>query len=82
MSIPIETMCMSLNRADLLCACFKGVGLLVRSPKFVPDPACFSLQLTLFLGANGVFAETILDLANRKPHLIFKDATPYDIWED
>ncbi|KAK7742518.1 hypothetical protein SLS63_000082 [Diaporthe eres] len=32
--------------------------------------------------ANGVFAETILDLANRKPHLIFKDTTPYDIWED
>lgn len=46
----------------------------------MPDPLCFS-KLTTFLGANGVFAETILDLANRKPHLIFKDATPYDIWE-
>lgn len=78
----MEIMCTSLNRADLLCACFKGVGSLVRYLIFVPDPMCFSLQLTIFLGANGVFAETILDLANRKPHLIFKDAAPYDIWED
>ncbi|KAI5861599.1 glycoside hydrolase family 125 protein [Durotheca rogersii] len=33
-----------------------------------------------FAWANGVFAETILDIAKRKPHLIFKDpATPYEI---
>ncbi|RYP47593.1 hypothetical protein DL768_006379 [Monosporascus sp. mg162] len=33
-----------------------------------------------FAWANGVFAETILDIAKRKPHLIFKEpATPYGI---
>lgn len=32
------------------------------------------------LGANSVFAQTILDLAERKPHLIFgKGAEPYFI---
>ncbi|KAK1776050.1 glycoside hydrolase family 125 protein [Copromyces sp. CBS 386.78] len=31
-----------------------------------------------FAWANGVFADTILDIAKRKPHLIFKDATPYE----
>ncbi|KAI1640110.1 hypothetical protein F4809DRAFT_638030 [Biscogniauxia mediterranea] len=36
-----------------------------------------------FAWANGVFAETILDIAKRKPHLIFKEpATPYDILAD
>ncbi|PKS05863.1 hypothetical protein jhhlp_007692 [Lomentospora prolificans] len=30
-----------------------------------------------FAWCNGVFAETILDLAKRKPHLIFTDSTPY-----
>ncbi|EOO03998.1 putative duf1237 domain protein [Phaeoacremonium minimum UCRPA7] len=28
--------------------------------------------------ANGVFAETILDIAKRKPHLIFKEAKSYE----
>ncbi|KAL2157484.1 hypothetical protein VTH06DRAFT_6035 [Thermothelomyces fergusii] len=32
-----------------------------------------------FAWANGVFAETILNLAKRKPHLIFKDAKPYEL---
>jgi uncharacterized protein len=32
-----------------------------------------------FAWANGVFATTILDLAKRKPHLIFTDAVPYEI---
>ncbi|KAK9783734.1 hypothetical protein SCAR479_00293 [Seiridium cardinale] len=32
-----------------------------------------------FAWANGVFATTILDLAKRKPHLIFTDDTPYEI---
>ncbi|KAI0396732.1 glycoside hydrolase family 125 protein [Xylariaceae sp. FL0594] len=32
-----------------------------------------------FAWANGVFATTILDLAKRKPHLIFSDGKPYDI---
>ena len=33
-----------------------------------------------FAWANGVFASTILDLAKRKPHLIFgDDATAYEI---
>jgi hypothetical protein len=32
------------------------------------------------IGANSVFAQTILDLAKRKPHLIFgKGAEPYVI---
>jgi meiotically up-regulated gene 157 (Mug157) protein len=32
-----------------------------------------------FAWANGVFAETILNLAKRKPHLIFKDPVPYEV---
>ncbi|KAK8052364.1 hypothetical protein PG993_003749 [Apiospora rasikravindrae] len=32
-----------------------------------------------FAWANGVFAETILDIAKRKPHLIFKNDRPYEI---
>ncbi|KAL2120840.1 hypothetical protein VTJ04DRAFT_4867 [Mycothermus thermophilus] len=32
-----------------------------------------------FAWANGVFAETILNLAKRKPHLIFTDPKPYEI---
>lgn len=32
-----------------------------------------------FAWANGVFAETILDIAKRKPHLIFNDDKPYEI---
>ncbi|KAI2638222.1 glycoside hydrolase family 125 protein [Xylaria nigripes] len=34
-----------------------------------------------FAWANGVFASTMLDLAKRKPHLIFSDPKPYDISE-
>ncbi|KAL2173887.1 Six-hairpin glycosidase-like protein [Thermothelomyces heterothallicus CBS 202.75] len=32
-----------------------------------------------FAWANGVFAETILNLAKRKPHLIFEDARPFEL---
>ncbi|KAK0714993.1 hypothetical protein B0H67DRAFT_513815 [Lasiosphaeris hirsuta] len=32
-----------------------------------------------FAWANGVFADTILDLAKRKPHLIFKEAKRYEV---
>ncbi|KAK4126056.1 glycoside hydrolase family 125 protein [Parathielavia appendiculata] len=32
-----------------------------------------------FAWANGVFAETIFNLAKRKPHLIFKDSRPYEL---
>ncbi|KAL2885658.1 Histone acetyltransferase ESA1 [Ceratocystis lukuohia] len=32
-----------------------------------------------FAWANGVFANTILDLAKRKPYLIFKENVPYEI---
>lgn len=32
-----------------------------------------------FAWANGVFAQTILDLAKRKPHLIFTENTPYEV---
>ncbi len=32
-----------------------------------------------FAWANGVFAVTILDLAKRKPHLIFSTTEPYHI---
>ena len=35
-----------------------------------------------FAWANSVFAQTVLDVAARKPHLIFgKDAEPYRIGE-
>lgn len=30
-----------------------------------------------FAWANSYFAEMLLDLAQRKPHLIFKDGKPY-----
>ncbi|KAH8912563.1 hypothetical protein BR93DRAFT_963723 [Coniochaeta sp. PMI_546] len=32
-----------------------------------------------FAWANGVFADTILDIAKRKPHLIFDAAKPYEL---
>ncbi|KAI0516867.1 hypothetical protein F5B22DRAFT_646601 [Xylaria bambusicola] len=32
-----------------------------------------------FAWANGVFASTMLDIAKRKPHLIFADSIPYDV---
>ncbi|ROT41854.1 Six-hairpin glycosidase-like protein [Sodiomyces alkalinus F11] len=32
-----------------------------------------------FAWANGVFAATILDMAKRKPHLIFTEPTPYEM---
>lgn len=35
--------------------------------------------MILSVGANGVFATLILDLAKRKPHLIFKDGQPYEL---
>ena len=39
-----------------------------------------SARIDLRIGANSVFAQTILDLARRKPHLIFgKGAEPYVI---
>ncbi|KAL0944605.1 DUF1237 domain protein [Colletotrichum truncatum] len=38
-----------------------------------------SYTMLTYLGANGVFAETILDIAKRKPHLIFTDAKPYQV---
>ncbi|GKT85636.1 DUF1237 domain protein [Colletotrichum tofieldiae] len=36
-------------------------------------------RISSYTRANGVFAETILDLAKRKPHLIFTDGKPYSI---
>lgn len=40
----------------------------------------YSHDINRVIGANSVFAQTILDLAKRKPHLLFgEDADPYDI---
>ncbi|KAI1435404.1 glycoside hydrolase family 125 protein [Xylaria sp. CBS 124048] len=39
-------------------------------------------SLNVYTRANGVFASTILDLAKRKPHLIFSDPQPYDVSEN
>ena len=38
-----------------------------------------SFTRSWFAWANGVLASTILDLARRKPHLIFTDPIPYVI---
>ncbi|KAK5634176.1 hypothetical protein RRF57_009890 [Xylaria bambusicola] len=35
--------------------------------------------MSSYTRANGVFASTMLDIAKRKPHLIFSDSIPYDI---
>ncbi len=44
------------------------------------DVSFMIIILTRLTGANGVFAETILDIAKRKPHLIFKEpVAPYEI---
>jgi hypothetical protein len=42
--------------------------------------SCLTASGTWFAWANSVFAQTILDVAKRKPHLLFgKGAKPYDI---
>ncbi|PSR90608.1 hypothetical protein BD289DRAFT_481557 [Coniella lustricola] len=51
-----------------------GLGLIHES---VNVNSRVSYTRSWFAWANGVFADTILDLAKRKPHLIFKDSTPY-----
>lgn len=40
----------------------------------------YSYTRSWFAWANGVFARTMLDLAKRKPHLIFgKSGKPYEV---
>lgn len=43
--------------------------------------ADFDCTGSWFAWANSVFAQTILDLVSRKPHLLFKDTTSYVVEE-
>lgn len=69
--------CFALSSANILA---QGVGLPVRSPFVSPLGPLLQQEawLTSVVGANGVFAETILDIAKRKPHLIFTEANSYE----
>ncbi|KAK5657697.1 hypothetical protein OQA88_2769 [Cercophora sp. LCS_1] len=70
------------NDDDEITECLKlvlksaGLGLIHESVD-VNWPSSYTRSW--FAWANGVFAETILDLAKRKPHLIFKEPRPYTL---
>ncbi|TFL00563.1 Six-hairpin glycosidase-like protein [Pterulicium gracile] len=75
-----------LNSLYLLANNTEGLGLMHESVSIYGDKEVAGVSRPYtrpwFAWANSYFAEMLLDLAERKPHLIFNDSTPYRVGQD